>query len=204
MKHRTFASTQRPSCRARRSASVTFETLLAVTFVLAPLSIAMLQFGIVMTAGNQLEQVSREGARYAAAHANEASLTADENTLGSLRYYLKNVVVAQRSAIQWADMNATTPRAISTGTTSPGYVAIIFDNGTKADGSPDPGKLQSNSSCIVYGTVVSGKPVTVRVVYPMKKKVFIGTIPWSQRNGQDTSLNVLDNDYVVSSTFVVE
>jgi len=163
-----------------------------MTLVLLPLSIGTLQFGVVMSTSNQLEQVSREGARWSAVHCFDANFTSNESTQGSLRYYMKNLVVAQRTAILWADIGGA-PRAIyggsnptPTGTTPAGFVQVIYANGAPGTGSLSP----------IVGTPVSGQSVSVRVVYPMTRKVFTGRIT--------PNVGILDNDYISTSTFVVE
>ncbi len=176
----------------RRRASVIIETALCMTLVLLPLTLGGLQFGVVMSTSNQLEQVSREGARWAAVHSFDANFGSNENTQGSLRYYLKNLVVAQRTAIKWTDINGS-PRTIfggtnptPPGTTPAGFVQVIF-----ANGAPGNGALTQS-----VGTPVSGQSVSVRLVYPMTRKVFTGRIT--------PNVGILDNDYVSTSTFVVE
>jgi len=178
--------------RRRRGASVIVETVFCMTLVLLPLSIGTLQFGVVMSTSNQLEQVSREGARWSAVHCFDASFQSDENTQGSLRYYMKNLVVAQRTAILWTDINGT-PRTIIGGTnptpsatTPAGFVQVIYANGAPGTGATTQ----------IVGTPVSGQSVSVRVVYPMTRKVFTGRIT--------PGVGILDNDYVSTSTFVVE
>lgn len=185
---------RRSVSRKRRGASVIVETALCMTMVLLPLSLGTLQFGVVMSAGNQIEQVSREGARYASVHAFDANFTSDENTQGSLRYYLKNLVVAQRTALKWSDISGA-PRALYTTTNPPpatnsaaGFVQIVYANGVPANGV--------YPLTFLVGTPAAGQSVSIRVVYPMTRKVFTGRIT--------AGVSILSNDYISTSTFVVE
>jgi Flp pilus assembly protein TadG len=57
----------------RRSGQTLVETALMLTFVLIPMTIGILQFGIIMNSTNSLTQIAREGARYAAVHGTEAN-----------------------------------------------------------------------------------------------------------------------------------
>jgi Flp pilus assembly protein TadG len=57
----------------RRSGQTLVETALMLTGVLLPITIGILQFGIVMNATNTLTQLAREGGRYAAVHGTEAN-----------------------------------------------------------------------------------------------------------------------------------
>ena len=187
--------------RSRRGASVVVETALCMTLVVLPISIGILQYGIVMSTANQLEQISREGARYAAVHGTEATFAGSESTVGSLRYYLKNLVVAQRTSISWTDLagvprlpyGGTTPTPNST--TAAGFIQIIYANGMPNPVPPSSSAFYTNSA--VLGTPVAGQGVSVRVVYPMTRKVFVGNIAGN-------SIGLLDNDYISTSTFLVE
>jgi len=197
---RSASGKSRPGSHRRRGASVIVETFFCMTLVLLPLSIGTLQFGVVMSTSNQLEQVSREGARWSAVHASDANFQANESTQGSLRYYLKNLVVAQRTAILWTDISGD-PRPIiggtnptPSGTTPAGFVQVIFANGIP-NGSTSPAPPIAGDPKVL-GSPVSGQSVSVRVVYPMTRKVFTGRIT--------PNVGVLDNDYVSTSTFVVE
>lgn len=203
--------------RRRRGASVIVETAMCMTFVLLPLTIGGLQFGVVLSTSNQLEQVSREGARYAAVHAFDANFGANENTQGSLKYYLKNLVVAQRTAIRWSDISGN-PRTVRTNNSIPvsdGFVQIIYANGIPAsasisNGIPANGVIPLTQ---VAGTPVSGQSVSVRVVYPMARKLFISSVTLGNKKIEkdaqgryepDGSIPTLSKDYVTTSTFVVE
>lgn len=188
--------------RKRRGASVIVETAMCMTLVLLPLSLGTLQFGVILSSGNQIEQVAREGARYAAVHAFDVSFNGDENTNGSLRFYLKNLVVLQRTAIPWKDLGGT-PRAPYTSTNPApanrsqvldGFVQVVYANGVPSNGI--------YPATFVVGTPVAGQSVSVRVVYPMARKLFVGALSFSGK--PDTVVPTLSKDYVATSTFVVE
>lgn len=95
------------------------ETALCVTFVLVPLTMGVVQYGVILSAQHQLDHYAREGGRYAAVHAGEAVFDSSESTDGSLKNYLKDMV-SGKGVIPWADISnnitvnpaygATTPR----------------------------------------------------------------------------------------------
>jgi len=203
LKNRQSGPRRAPSGnRRRRGASVIVETAMCMTFVLLPLTIGGLQFGVVMSASNQLEQVSREGARWSAVHAFDANFGADEYTAGSLKSYLKNLVVAQHTAIKWSDI-AGNPRPVHVDSSTPvstGFVQVLYNSA-------------GTSSSYIVGTPQSGQSVSVRIVYPMARKMFIGSVTLGNKKldkdehgnyAPDQSINILSKDYVTTSTFVVE
>lgn len=165
--------------RSRRRASVIVETALCLTLVILPTTLGILQYGVVMTASNQIEQISREGARFAAVHCLEPTYDGDENQSNppSLRYYLKNNVIKNKTTILWGDLDGPvrTPSNSSTTTVVDGFIQTI------------PSTLAGR---------VAGQSVSVKVCYPMKRKIFVGNIV--------PNIGVLDNDYVATSTFVTE
>ena len=58
--------------RTRRRGQTLVEAAVVLIFILLPISMGILQFGIVLNATNSLTQIAREGARYAAMRATDA------------------------------------------------------------------------------------------------------------------------------------
>ncbi len=149
----------RSPCRSRspRRAAVVVETALCVALVLLPLTLGILQFGFLMATSNQVEQLARDGGRWAAVHAQDPKFDSADNVVGSYRNYLKTQT-ANMGFVKWADLTvAVTPAA---------------------------------------GARVVGSALTVSVVYPMNKKIFIGTT--------FPGLTKWNGNYTAKSTFVME
>lgn len=87
----------------RRRASVMVETALCLAFVLLPLTVGVVQYGIVISAMSQLDQLSRDAGRYASVHAGEANFDSSETTAGSLKNYVK--AMTDKTVIPWADID---------------------------------------------------------------------------------------------------
>lgn len=172
---------RRSRCVSRRGASVMVETALCMTLILLPLTLGILQFGVVLNASNQVEQISREGARFAAIHCGEGTFDDDENQANppSLKYYLKNSVVQSKTGILWSDLN------------SPNGSIRVFYPASITSANPD-------------GQPISGQGVSVKITYPMKRKLFIGSLTFNSKLGADNSVSILRRNYVATSTFVVE
>jgi len=164
--------------RSRRRASVIVETALCMTLILLPTTLGILQYGVVMSSSNQVEQIAREGARFAAVHCLEPTFDGDENQANppSLRYYLKNNVVKNKTTIAWSDIDGpvrtSDPNAIGV---QDGFIQVT------------PGSV---------GARTAGTAVSVKVCYPMKRKIFTGKIT--------PNIGNLDNDYNAVSTFNIE
>lgn len=127
---------------ARRRGSVLLEAALVSVFVLIPLTLAIIQYGIVFNATNTLSQVTREGARAAAVFAlkeesKDPGIGMDADT------YI-------RSRIQAAAAS-----------TSLDY------NDMKDDIVITPAMNTATST-----TRVKGEPIKVTISYDMKKKYF--------------------------------
>jgi len=60
---------------SRRRGSILLEAVFAVLFLLVPLVLGIIQFGIYYGATNVLSQVSREGGRYAAVYGTSTAMT---------------------------------------------------------------------------------------------------------------------------------
>lgn len=71
--------------RARRRGQGIVETALVVSAILLPMTLGILQFGIVVNATNTLTQFAREGGRYAAVHGTET------NSDTAIRTYISQV-----------------------------------------------------------------------------------------------------------------
>ena len=71
----------------RRRGSVLLEAAVACAFLLLPLVLGIIQFGLFYNASNVLSQVSREGSRFAAVYGMSTDLTKDDN-------YIKDHMIA--------------------------------------------------------------------------------------------------------------
>ena len=172
----------------RRGGSTLLETALCLAFILLPLGLGGLQFGMVLTTTHALQEVSREAGRFAALHYGEPTFDGAETqgdssgSPASLKNYLKDV--ARDNKIPWADIKnriTVTPAA---------------------------------------GARNSGQPITVTITYPMKKRAILGQLSfWKARTPGDANdgrindavvqdtplkLDVLQRDYSVSSTFIMQ
>lgn len=158
---------------SRRRASAIVETALCLSIVILPTSLGILQYGIVMNASNQIEQIAREGGRFAAVHCLEPTFDGSETQANppSLRYYLKNNIVKNKTTILWTDIDG----AVRTGAGTEGYIQVT------------PSTVAAR---------VSGQAVSVKVCYPMARKIFVGKIV--------PGIATLDNDYSSTATFNIE
>lgn len=59
--------------RRRRGGQTLVEAALVLGGILLPITLGILQFGIVINATNSMTQIAREGGRYAAVHGTEAN-----------------------------------------------------------------------------------------------------------------------------------
>lgn len=71
--------------KQKRRGQVMVETALVLAGVLLPITVGILQFGIVLNATNTLTQIAREGGRYAAVHGTESGSDA------AIRTYVRSV-----------------------------------------------------------------------------------------------------------------
>jgi hypothetical protein len=165
--------------RSRHRASALVETALCLTLVILPTSIGILQYGIVMSASNQIEQVAREAGRFAAVHCLEPTFDGNENQASppSLRYYLKNTAMKSKATVLWIEIDGIVDRS----PTAP-YPVL-----------PE-GSVQVTPAAVADR--VSGQGVTVKIAYPMKRKLFVGTIV--------PGISKLANDYNATSSFIIE
>ena len=184
---RSAARSRQFSRPGRRNGSTLVETALCLTFVLLPLLLGGLQFGLVLTTTHALQQVSREAGRFAAIHYGEPTFDGSETQTGtagsgpSLKNYLRTV--ADDNDIPWDDIknNITVSPAV--------------------------------------GARTSGQPITVTIKYPMIKRSILGKIApanrpqdqgkdailaFAPKNGGNMSLNFLNEDYTVASTFIMQ
>lgn len=153
--------------QARRSGSTLIETALVLGVILLPLTLGIIQFGLIFNATNTMTQIAREAGRYAAVHGKDVTFDGTDappvaGAQASLKNYLKTV--AGQTGIKWdaiKDSVATTP-------------ALLKDR-------------------------VSGQPITVSVTYPMKNKIFLGSVA-----SFAPMLRKLEAPYVARSTFVLE
>jgi Flp pilus assembly protein TadG len=77
----------------RRRASTLVETALCMTFVLIPMTIAGIQFAIVINASHTLNRMAREGARFAAVHGGESTFdnAVNQSNPPSLKNYMQTL-----------------------------------------------------------------------------------------------------------------
>lgn len=176
-----FASRRR---RTRRGSTLV-ETAICLSFVLLPLALGGLQFGLVLTTTHAMEQISREAGRFAAINYGQATFDNDDkqgdsaNQASSLRNYIKHV--AADNGIPYNDIS-----------------------GVSVGGKPASGNITVSPAT---GSRFSGQPITVSITYPMKKRSILGTLgtmPFAPANGGASSLGFLTKDYTVASTFIME
>ncbi len=174
---------QRPRARRRRGVAVV-EAALCLIFVLLPVTMGGFQFALVFMTQHALQQIAREGARFAAVRYSEATFNSDENqgNAANASRSLKNVIRRQAAAngIDWNDINGTvSPDGLS------GSIVV----------TPAP---QAR---------VSGQPITITVTYPMKRRAFLGSLFFKDEKTNTVSLmslGFLDNNFSASSTILME
>ncbi|BCM93407.1 hypothetical protein IAD21_05298 [Abditibacteriota bacterium] len=135
------------------------ETALCVTFVLLPLTMGIVQYGVILSAMHQLDHFGREGARYASVHGGEANFDSSETTAGSLKAYLKSMIDG-KSTILWADVSnnivvtpaygASTPRTSG----QPITVAITYSMKKKFFLATFPGMGNLTQTYVARSTFV--------------------------------------------------
>lgn len=92
---------------ARRGGQTLVETALVLTFIMLPLTLGLIQFGLILNASNTMTQIAREGGRYAAVHCQEDTFDGPETApaagkQASLKNYLKSVT--DPTGIKWDDI----------------------------------------------------------------------------------------------------
>ncbi len=171
--------------RGRRGGSTLVETALCLAFVLLPLALGGMQFGLVLTTTHALQEVSREAGRFAALHYGEATFDgADTQGDGngqdpSLKNYLKDV--AQANKIPWNDIKGNILVSPSRISGQPITVSITY-----------PMKKRS-----IIGQLGFWKETT-------PGDAADGRINNSVKPDTPLSLSVLSKDYTVSSTFIMQ
>lgn len=129
----------------RRYGQAIIETALAVIFVLLPLLLGMIQYGMINNATATMTQLAREGARFAALHANDNGVDAVTGTTDSPDDKIRNHIQKATSgtSIPWVDIkdNIVITPSIGSRTPPPGSTATI--------------------------------DITVTITYPLKNKFFI-------------------------------
>lgn len=99
---------------ARRRGSVLMEAALVSIFVLLPLTLAIIQYGIVFNATNTLSQITREGGRAAAVFALKTSAEQPGVGMDADTYILSRMQVAAAStSLDFNDMNITISPAMN-------------------------------------------------------------------------------------------
>ena len=164
--------------RRRRSGSTLVETALCLSFILLPLLLGGLQFGLVLTTTQALEQVSREAGRFAAVHYGESTFDGADtqgDTAGSdpsLKNYLKRV--SQANGIPWNDIK--------------NVITVSPAAGARSSGQPI--------------TVTIKYPMNKRSILGQPGKSAI--LYFAPQNGGNSTLNFLSQDYTVASTFIMQ
>ncbi len=163
---------------ARRGGSTLVETALCLAFILLPLLLGGLQFGLVLTTTQALEQVSREAGRFAAVHYGESTFDSNENQGNaansdpSLKNYVRKV--AQNNGIPWNDIKDNIKVTPAFGSRSSGQAITVTI------------KYPMNKRSIL------GQPGKKAILY------------FAPANGGNSTLNFLSKDYTVASTFVMQ
>ena len=173
----------RPGARARRRATTLVEAALCLTFILLPVTLGGLQFGMVFMTTHALQQVTREAGRFAAVHYSETTFDADENqgsapgSTPSLRYVIRKL--ATNNGIAWQDIK--TRISVTPGATS-----------QRASGQP----LTISVTYPMRKRAILGSLFFVKARNP--NNINGGIKEDSQ------SLGFLQNDYTAASTFLME
>ena len=174
------------SMRAARRGTTLVETALCLVFVLLPVTLGGLQFGLVLTTTHSLQQVSRESGRFAAIHYNDSTFSGADTVAAtatsspSLKNYVKTV--AASNGIPWNDIKnriVVTP-ASGRNAGNPITVSITYPMQKRAL----LGKLGFMKPRVA-GDADDGK-----IDHGLKK--------------DSVSLGFLQRDYTVSSTFLME
>ena len=169
----------RTSRHSRRSGSTLIETALCLSFILLPLLLGGLQFGLVLTTTQALEQVSRESGRFAAVHYGEGTFDGADtqgNAAGSdpsLLNYVKRV--SEANGIPWNDIKSNVK-------VSPNSKASRYS------GQP----ITVTITYPMNKRSILGKPGQKAILY------------FSPSNGGNSTLDFLSKDYTVASTFVMQ
>ena len=146
---------------SRRRGSVMIEAALVSVFVLIPLTLAIIQYGIIFNATNTLSQVTREGARAAAVFALKTAAQNPGISQNSDQYIVSRIQAAAAptsldmsdAAIARGDVSISITPAMNAGTSTPR---------------------------------VKGQPIQVAISYNMRRKYFF---PWLSGGGPGTDAN---------------
>lgn len=143
-----MVSTRRMQSRMRsgkRYGQAIIETALAIILVLLPLLLGMIQYGLINNATATMTQLAREGARFAAIHANDNGVDAVTGTADGPDDKIRNHIqkATAGTSIPWTDIkdNIVISPAMGSRTTASGSTATI--------------------------------DITVTITYPLKNKFFI-------------------------------
>ena len=177
--------------RSRRRGSTLLETALCLGFVLLPLTLGGLQFGLVLTTTQALEQVSREAGRFASLHGTETTFMNAEtqgdnsNDDPSLKHYLRDV--ARENNVPWNDIkNSITVTPTTRILGQPVTVSITYP-------------MRKRSILGSLGFMGAGNEQAAKQNVARGDKRLDGGIKSSSLN-----LGFLTNDYTISSTFIVQ
>ncbi len=171
----------------RRRGAVLVEAALCLVFVLLPVTLGGFQFAIVFMTTHAMQQITRESARFAAVHHNDATFDMDENQgnspgqTPSLRNFVRKQAAA--NGIAWKEISGQ-----------------VLANGSKGSVVITPDGAQRTS----------GKPLTITLTYPMRQRAFLGSLFFKEKNagGEEKvvplRLGFLQNDFKASSTILME
>ena len=178
------------SARRRRRASTLVETMLCLIFVLLPLLLGGLQFGMVLTTTHSLQQISRESGRFAAIHYGEPTFDGPDtqgNASGSdpsLKHYLRQV--AEDNDIPWNDIKDKI-------TVSPGV-------GSRSSGQP----ITVTIKYPMGKRSILGKPGEAVLFFAPEKSGAKDAKGNDLYKNGSMPLNFLNEDYTVASTFIMQ
>ena len=169
--------------KRKRRGVVAVETALCMIFVLLPVTLGGFQFALVFMTQHALQQVAREGARFAAVRYGDDGFNGDENqgtapnSLPSLKYILRKHAVA--SGFAWKEID---------GTVLPGNIKgdIVI--------TPDAASR------------VSGQPITITISYPMQRRALLGSLFFKSADGKIAPLQLgfLNRTFSATSTTLME
>lgn len=185
---RPFAGARAQLRRRRRGGSTLVETALCLAFVLLPLALGGMQFGLVLTTTHALQEVSREAGRFAAIHYGEQTFDGADtqgdaaNQDSSLNNYLKNV--ARANKIPWDDIK--------------GNIVVTPPAGARFSGQP----ITVSISYPMKKRAIIGQLGFWKESTPGDAND--GRINNSVKPDTPLSLSVLSRDYRISSTFIMQ
>jgi len=145
--------------RKRRRGSVALEFILIAPFLIW-ITFAVCEYGIVINTISTINQLARDGGRYAAIHATESTAYMDGKTANSIRTFIE--FESQQTSVKLT-------QAMESQSVPPIRLGII---------DPDPTHTTTYGKFIDATPRAPGTPVAVAITYDMSKRVWgSGIVP---------------------------